>query len=198
MSKKRYSAVYDSPVGRLTIVTDGKALTAILLEKETESVDPEIWDTDLPAEACEIIDFTRRWLDRYFAGEAMPNPRIGEDGRSYTLGFEDSTGFITLVPDWGSDSSDFRRQVWRMLCDIPYGETITYGDIAGEMGRMRGVKKMAAQAVGGAVGKNPISIVIPCHRVIGAGGKLTGYGGGIPVKTWLLEHEGSLPGERRK
>ena len=82
----------------------------------------------------------------------------------------------------------FQRQVWSILLTIPYGQTRTYGEIAGLLGR----ETMSAQAIGGAVGKNPVSILVPCHRVVGAGGKLTGYAWGLDRKAWLLQHEGWL------
>ena len=87
--------------------------------------------------------------------------------------------------------SDFQRMVWDILLHIPYGEVITYGDIAKEIALKKGIDKMSAQAVGGAVGRNPISIIIPCHRVIGANGELTGYDGGIELKQRLLSFEGA-------
>ena len=85
---------------------------------------------------------------------------------------------------------EFRQTVWTMLTDIPYGEVVTYGELAREIARQQGINKMSAQAVGGAVGHNPISIIIPCHRVVGANGNLTGFAGGIQMKLQLLEHEG--------
>ena len=86
--------------------------------------------------------------------------------------------------------SNFRQEVWKILCKIPYGQVTTYGDIAKKIAQRRGVAKMSAQAIGGAVGHNPISIIIPCHRVIGTNGNLTGYAGGIETKSKLLQHEG--------
>ena len=82
--------------------------------------------------------------------------------------------------------------MWKILLTIPYGETRTYGDIAGEMALLRGKEKMSAQAVGQAVGRNPINILVPCHRVVGTRGALTGYGGGLPRKIRLLQHEGHI------
>jgi len=86
---------------------------------------------------------------------------------------------------------EFRQQVWQILCEIPYGALMTYGQIAQELKKRTGRQSMSAQAVGGAVGHNPISIIIPCHRVVGSNGSLTGYAGGIDKKRWLLEHEGA-------
>ena len=116
----------------------------------------------------------RSWLDSYFRGDpAEP-------------GF-----FIHLT------GTPFQLQVWDILRSIPFGEVRTYGDIAREMAIRTGKQKMSAQAVGQAVGRNPISILIPCHRVVGGGGKLTGYAGGLEKKQWLLRHEGLIAAENR-
>ncbi|MBR6024643.1 MAG: methylated-DNA--[Methanobrevibacter sp.] len=118
----------------------------------------------------EILSKTKDWLDRYFNGEKV---LINE---------------LDLAPE----DTSFRCEVWKMLCKIPYGETTTYKDIASEIAKNRGIEKMSAQAVGGAVGHNPISIIIPCHRVIGSNGKLTGYAGGLDKKIFLLNHEKAI------
>ncbi len=110
----------------------------------------------------------KEWLDRYFAGEQPP------------------IFALPLAPI----GTDFRHRVWRKLITIPYGQTRTYGQLAQELADEDGNDKMSAQAVGGAVGHNPISIIIPCHRVVGADGSLTGYAGGVEKKVFLLEHEG--------
>jgi methylated-DNA-[protein]-cysteine S-methyltransferase len=107
------------------------------------------------------------WLDDYFAGK---KPKLSR---------------LSLAPT----GSEFQQQVWRILTEIPYGELTTYGKIAKEVAQRMGKARMSAQAVGGAVGHNPISIIIPCHRVVGANGSLTGYGGGMEKKIKLLEHE---------
>ena len=120
-------------------------------------------------EAIPALRSAKVWLDRYFAGE---QPRISE---------------LLLKPA----GSPFRQAVWRILCDIPYGTVITYGEIARRMAAQMGRDHMSGQAVGGAVGHNPISIIIPCHRVVGSSGSLTGYAGGIDVKIKLLTHEGA-------
>ena len=116
----------------------------------------------------ETCSLARRWLDGYFAG---------------------------AVPDWVppmrlEGATPFRRMVSEVMESIPFGQTVTYGDIAKRIAAKLGKTRMSAQAVGGAVGWNPICIIIPCHRVIGAGGKLTGYGGGMKNKIALLKHEG--------
>lgn len=119
---------------------------------------------DLP-----VFDAAKGWLDRYFAGK---QPAISE---------------LPLRPIGG----EFRQHVWRLLCEIPYGEVTTYGEIAQKVAVKMNKTTMSSQAVGGAVGHNPISIVIPCHRVVGTNGSLTGYAGGIGTKVKLLELEGA-------
>ena len=115
-----------------------------------------------------VLIEARHWLDAYFRGEA-PDPNS-----------------IPLI----LEGTDFQLLVWNRLLDIPYGESITYGELARETARSLGKSAMSAQAIGGAVGRNPIPILIPCHRVLGSGGRLTGYSGGLPIKIWLLTHEG--------
>lgn len=114
-----------------------------------------------------VFTETKKWLDIYFSGK---QPQF--------------------FPKLDLRGSDFRIAVWEILLKIPYGQTITYGDIADEIAKKRGIKKMAAQAVGGAVGHNPVAIIVPCHRVVGTNGSLTGYGGGIERKEKLLQLEG--------
>ena len=95
--------------------------------------------------------------------------------------------------------TEFQKEVWKILCTIPYGKTTTYGDIARQIARKRGLEHMSAQAVGGAVGHNPVSIIVPCHRVLGTNGSLTGYAGGIDKKISLLTLEGAeLPASRHR
>ena len=123
---------------------------------------------DVPREdSLELFERVRLWLDAYFRGE-KPEAQT-----------------LPLAPK----GTEFQEKVWQILMDIPYGETRTYGDIAREMALLLGKEKMSARAVGGAVGRNPISIVIPCHRVVGPGGRLTGYAYGLEKKQWLLEKE---------
>ncbi len=114
-----------------------------------------------------ILIKTKKWLDEYFNGK---KPEISE---------------LDLAPI----GSEFAKNVWEILCEIPYGKVTTYGEIAKKMTKIMHKEKMSAQAVGGAVGHNPISIIIPCHRVVGANGSLTGYAGGIDKKIYLLKHE---------
>jgi len=157
-----YSTTYPSPVGVLTLASDGNSLVGLWLEGQKyhgQSI-PEAMteNSGLP-----IFDAAKQWLDRYFAGA---KPDIAE---------------LPLAPI----GSAFRRGVWGILRGIPYGQTMTYGEIAKKLGCA------SSRAVGGAVGHNPISIIIPCHRVVGAGGRLTGYAGGIETKGRLLELEGA-------
>lgn len=158
-----YFTKYLSPLGELLLTVEEGCLTGLFLDTQScPNVQMQQRD-DLP-----VFDTIRDCLDRYFRGEA---PSIEP---------------LPLSPF----GSAFQMQVWDILRRIPYGQTITYGDIAKELARLTGKETMSAQAVGQAVGRNPISILIPCHRVVGAGGKLTGYAGGLDKKIWLLRHEG--------
>ena len=160
-------AQYNSPVGRLTLAGDGAGLSGLWLEGQKYfggSLAGEL----VPGGDLPVFAQVRDWLDRYFAG-ARPDPRA-----------------LPLAPVGGG----FRKAVWKLLLDIPYGQTAAYGELARRLAVQRGLASMSAQAVGGAVGHNPISIVIPCHRVVGSSGSLTGYAGGVDKKRWLLAHEG--------
>ena len=161
----QYLTHYQSPIGQLTLTSDGSALTGVWHANQQDFAD-QFNDT---FEESDLLVFAkaRAWLDAYFKGE---RPEID---------FE-------LNPQ----GSEFRQQVWHYLRQIPYGKTVTYSEIAKDIARLRGKQKMAAQAIGGAVGSNPISLVVPCHRVVGKNGNLTGYGGGLDVKMQLLELEG--------
>ena len=154
-----YIAHYSSPLGSMTLASDGTALTGLWFNgqkyfadtlKEVQTLNP-----NLP-----VFDLTRQWLDIYFSGKEP-----------------------TFTPPLLLQGSPFRKQVWQLLLEIPYGRTMTYGELA------RKLQCKSAQAVGGAVGHNPISIIIPCHRVIGADGSLTGYAGGVERKASLLKLE---------
>ncbi|MDR1323470.1 MAG: methylated-DNA--[protein]-cysteine S-methyltransferase [Candidatus Margulisbacteria bacterium] len=162
-----YSTTYQSPLGNFTLASDGQNLVGLWIEGQKYHRDT------LPKKADEQDDLpvfseTKNWLDRYFAGK---KPDVSE---------------LPLAPIGG----EFRQGVWDILRSIPYGEVTTYGDIAKKMAVKSGKARMSAQAVGGAVGHNPISIIIPCHRVVGSNGSLTGYAGGIGTKYKLLEFEG--------
>ncbi len=162
-----YTMHYESPVGTLLLVEQDGALAGIWIKGQKYylgSLRGKMWEN----EESQILNRTRDWLERYFRGE---RPDVHE---------------LTLAPE----GSQFRREVWKELCEIPYGTVTTYGEIAQKLAAKWGVKKMSAQAVGGAVGHNPISIIIPCHRVVGANGSLTGYAGGLEKKKQLLALEG--------
>lgn len=158
-----YSATYASPVGVCTLASDGESLVGLWLKGQKYHGEG-LPEAVTPREDLPLFGVVKRWLDRYFSGK---RPEISE---------------VPLAPAGGA----FRRRVWDVLCGIPYGSVTTYGGIAEKLGRGKG----ASQAVGGAVGHNPISVIIPCHRVVGANGSLTGYAGGIPTKVKLLELEG--------
>jgi len=155
-----YSTNYSSPLGEMIIASDGEAICGLWFYGQKHflsSINYEIIENN----DLTIFKKVTAWLDDYFNGK---NPQIN----------------FKLNPA----GSDFRRKVWDILMEIPYGETLTYGEIALKLS-----STMSAQAVGGAVGHNPISILIPCHRVMGANGKLTGYAGGLDRKKKLLDLE---------
>ena len=159
-----YICKIPSPLGKLTVSSDGDHITGLWIEGSRyfgESLSEKAVEKYLP-----VFKKTDQWLSGYFSGI---EPRI----------------VLPLAPH----GSPFRQKVWEILCAIPYGNVTTYGAIAWQIAEREDNKRIAAQAVGGAVGHNPISIIIPCHRVIGANGSLTGYGGGIAKKIHLLELE---------
>lgn len=157
---------YDSPVGKITITGGDEKITGLWLPGQ-QHISPILFPD---SKCCESspISAAKLWLDAYFAGAA---PSITE---------------LPLCPE----GTPFQQLVWDLLKQIPYGHTVTYGELARKVAAIMGKNKMSAQAIGGAVGRNPISIIIPCHRVIGADRSLTGYAGGIQYKQWLLFHEG--------
>lgn len=163
-----YQTTYQHPeFGEVTLASNGEALCGLWMAGQ-KYFGGTVTEEMLPKDDLPVFVQTKAWLDRYFAGE---KPAIGE---------------LPIAPV----GSEFRQRVWQKLIEIPYGQVCTYGDIAKEIAREDGKEKMSAQAVGGAVGHNPISVIIPCHRVVGSGGSLTGYAGGVSRKVWLLEHEG--------
>lgn len=159
-----YIQHYQSPLGGILLAADEEGLTGLWFDGEKYYAD------SLPKDHSEretpILAEAERWLDIYFSGREPD-----------------------FMPPLHPIGSDFRQNVWALLLQIPYGKTVTYGDIAHKLAQKRSVEKMSAQAVGGAVGHNEISIIIPCHRVVGTNGSLTGYAGGIGKKIGLLELE---------
>lgn len=153
-----------SPLGEITLRSDGEALTGLWFAD-----DKHYGAKDIAGAALADLDVfmqAEAWLAEYFAGR---EPKV-----SVPLKLQ---------------GSEFQMQVWRLLQDIPYGRLVTYGDIAKKIAAHKGLARMSAQAVGGAVGHNPLCIIVPCHRVVGANGSLTGYGGGMWRKVRLLELE---------
>ena len=158
---------YESPLGGITLGSDGTSLIGLWFDGQIHFADvlsPEHEEKLIP-----VFKDTYRWLDIYFSG-------IEPD----------------FTPPLVMRASPFRKAVWEIMLTIPYGKTMTYGEIAKRIAGQKGVARMAAQAVGGAVGHNSISLIIPCHRVVGADGSLTGYAGGIDKKVKLLRMEGAM------
>ena len=157
-------AHYVSPLGGITLAGCDDALIGLWFDGQ------KYFGSTLPKSCAQeelpVFSLARRWLDRYFGGN--------------------DPGF---VPPLQLHGSPFRKAVWDILLTIPRAQVITYADIARRIAQSRGLAHMSAQAVGGAVGHNPISLIIPCHRVVGSDGSLTGYAGGIDKKAWLLALE---------
>ncbi len=151
-----YKGIYDSPLGAITVLSDGNAITYL-----------DFQDAEGEGKENGLIKDARTWLDIYFSGK--------KPDFSLPLSFS---------------STPFTERVWNHLLAIPYGKTVTYGEIALKIAEEKGIAKMSSRAVGSAVGRNHILIMIPCHRVIGSNNRLTGFGGGIWRKTRLLELEG--------
>lgn len=161
-----YYTKFNSPIGELTIASDENNIIGLWIEGQ-KYFGSTILDKIALTEDIDILNKTKEWLERYFRGEKPSS-------------FE-----LPIKPTGG----EFRQIVWKILREIPYGKVITYGEIAKKVASIQNKEIMSAQAVGGAVGHNPISIIIPCHRVIGVRGDLTGYAGGIEIKKRLLEFE---------
>jgi len=162
-----YTTDYASPVGVLTLASDGVNLTGLWMAGQRYFAATLTGQRE-NRDGLPVLLAAKVWLERYFAGE---KPSAAE---------------LPLA----LRGSPFRQTVWQLLREIPYGEVTTYGALAQEAASRLGRETMSAQAVGGAVGHNPISIIIPCHRVVGKDGSLTGYAGGLAVKTALLRLEG--------
>ena len=161
---------YNSPLGGITLASDEEGLTGLWFDGQKYFGSGILKDDPMPEKAetkkPPVLEQTVKWLDLYFSGQEP-----------------DFTPPLHLI------GSEFRLAVWKILLEIPYGQMTTYKELAGRIAEQRGIKSMSAQAVGGAVGHNPISIIVPCHRVLGTDGSLTGYAGGIDKKISLLTLE---------
>lgn len=160
----QYISHYTSPLGEILLAADAVGLTGLWFEGQkyfARTLDENAEENELP-----VFVETKRWLDIYFSGREP----------EFTVPIH----FIGTA---------FQNEVWEILCAIPYGKTTTYGEIGKQIAAQRGLASMSAQAVGGAVGHNPISILVPCHRVVGTNGSLTGYAGGLEKKSALLALE---------
>lgn len=162
----RYTSEYESPLEKIFLASEAGAVIGLWFEGQKYFA--ARLGTHEEKETPAILS-AKRWLDDYFSGE---NPKIS----------------VPLRPE----GTAFQKEIWNLLLKIPYGETTTYGKLAQICAERRGSPRFSAQAVGGAVGRNPISLLIPCHRVIGADGSLTGYAGGTEKKEALLRLEGAL------
>lgn len=158
-----YAQRYASPLGGILLTADGEGVTGLWFDGQKYA--PPCPDPGDYRATPALRDATR-WLDIYFSGREPD-----------------------FTPPLRPVGSAFRRDVWTLLLEIPYGETTTYGELAKRLARRKSLARMSAQAVGGAVGHNDISIIIPCHRVVGSNGSLTGYAGGIEKKVALLALE---------
>ena len=170
MKNKFSKIVYTSPIGLLSIVATDQYLFGIWVEGQNHFERGLIVDNIEEVKTHPVLNQAISYLDDYFLGQ---NPSLSE---------------LPLAPI----GTDFEKKVWSYLQEIPFGTTVTYGQIAKDL------SVASAQAVGGAVGRNPWSILVPCHRVLGAGGRLTGYAWGLEKKAWLLRHEGASYQENKK
>ena len=161
-----YTFHYESPLGGITLVSHGEAITGLWFDGQkhfASTLSREHREGDLP-----LFRDASRWLDVYFGG-----------------------GKPDFTPPLAPEGTEFQKAVWEILLTNPYGETRTYGQLARALAERRGRQRISPQAVGSAVGRNPISLLIPCHRVVGADGSLTGYAGGLDKKLRLLRLEGA-------
>ncbi len=157
-----YHADYSSSLGTLRLISNASFLLELVLPGQSGKYP----DTQ-PAPQLPVLQAATRWLDEYFSGK------------------QPEASSLPIAPV----GTDFQKAIWDLLCRIPYGKTVTSGQLAKEIGSVRNISKMSAQAVGQAVGKNPIPIIVPCHRILGSNGALTGYSGGVSCKIQLLDHE---------
>lgn len=160
----KYISHYKSSMGNMLLSADSIGLTGLWFEEQKYFA--RCLDKDPEEKEVPVFEQAKAWLDLYFAGKEPD--------------FQPPLHFI---------GTEFQKEVWKILCTIPYGQTMTYGEIAKQLAAKKGIPRMSAQAVGGAVGHNEISIIVPCHRVVGTGGNLTGYAGGMDKKVYLLTLE---------
>ena len=163
-----FSTHYQSPLGGITLASDGEALVGLWFDNQKYFADSISGQPTIDKSSLPVFADTCRWLDTYFNGKQP-----------------DFTPALKML------TTPFRKKVWEIMLSIPYGKTMTYGEIAKRIAEQNGIPQMSAQAVGGAVGHNSISLIIPCHRVVGTNGSLTGYAGGIDKKVRLLQLEGT-------
>lgn len=159
-----YTHDYNSPLGRIVLAADGQALTGLWFEGQkyfAAKLDRSHEQKELP-----VFEQAEKWLAMYFSGRTPD-----------------------FTPPLILKGTSFQREVWETMLAIPFGQTTTYAEIALKIAKSRGLASMSAQAVGNAVAHNPISLIIPCHRVVGSDGSLTGYAGGLEKKEWLLDME---------
>ena len=158
-----FMQLYSSPIGQLLLTADDTALVALHFCDKGRS---RLLSDNAACNDHAIFQAAKQWLDVYFSGQEP-----------------------SFMPPLRPVGTAFQQEVWQLLRAIPYGKTTTYGETAAALAARHGIPRMSAQAVGGAVGRNPIPIFIPCHRVVGSGGKLTGYSGGLEKKQFLLSNE---------
>lgn len=162
----QYTTKYQTPLGSVLLAADEIGLTGLWFDGAryyAAGLDPQQKEKEVS-----VFEMTRRWLALYFSGQKPDH-----------------------LPPVHLIGSPFQRRVWEIMSGIPYGQTMTYKELAARIAKERGIPRMSAQAVGGAVAHNPISIILPCHRMVGSNGSLTGYAGGIPRKVELLRLEGA-------
>lgn len=155
---------YNSPIGKIIMASDGSSLCGLWFEGQKYFASTILGETK--EKSLSVFEQTKSWLDIYFSGKEPD-----------------------FTPQLRLNGSDFRKRVWQILLTVPYGHTVSYGEIARIIAYERGIEKMSARAVGGAVGHNPVSIIVPCHRVVASNGSLTGYAGGTDKKISLLKIE---------
>lgn len=160
----QYISHYTSPLGDILLAGNPTCITGLWFQGQKYYA--KGLKADAPEQELPIFSEAKNWLDKYFSDQ-KPGP----------------------MPPLCPKGTEFQKAVWALLLNIPYGKTTTYGELAKQLAQERALPHMSAQAVGGAVGRNPIALLIPCHRVVGADGSLTGYAGGIERKAWLLKLE---------